>query len=82
MSHNKTLYAKLIFITTDYLGPASKRFIDRQIQNHLQKDPEQLNNNDIITLSRWASLAMAMLTENNAITEEYQHRIMSITHSK
>ena len=38
----KSLYLKVVRITDHYLGPAADRFIRRQIENHLNKHPEEL----------------------------------------
>ena len=40
------LYDKVVRITHVYLGPAADRFIARQVENHLHKEPEQLSLDD------------------------------------
>lgn len=78
-THNKlSLYDSVILITTDYLGPAAGRFIDRQIENHLNKPPESLRQKDLDILVDWARVAIALLTEDKAIVDEYSRRLSSL----
>lgn len=71
-------YKHVIQITADYLGPASHRFIDRQIKNHLHKEPEELQPEDIPTLVDWAKVAIALLTDDTEIVEEYIERMSNL----
>jgi hypothetical protein len=66
-----SLYQKVVNTTQRYMGPASDRFVERQIRNHLDKSPEQLKQQDLARLIDWISLAMAMLTEDEKIVSEY-----------
>lgn len=70
-----TVYDCLIKITDSYLGPASRRFIDRQIINHLHKDPEDLTIEDLKNLIDWIRVVVALLTEDKALIEEYIAKI-------
>lgn len=74
-----TLYKQVIEVTTDYLGPAAKRFIDRQIQNHLHKQPENLDTNDLKKLIDWSGLALAMLTDDKEIVSEYTESLRELS---
>jgi hypothetical protein len=53
VSNQTTLYWDVIDITSQYLGPAAERFIDRQVQNHLHKDPKKITKHDITALMDW-----------------------------
>lgn len=75
MSGTKKLYEQMVDITADYLGPAADRFIDRQIQSHLSKKPEQLTRQDIKALVSWSRLAMALLTSDSSIVDEFTGRL-------
>ena len=65
------LYHKVVRVTNVYLGPAADRFIARQVQNHLQKAPEDLSRDDLHKLIKWITVAVSLLTDNSEIIEEY-----------
>lgn len=71
MAGGKLVYERVVHITHIYLGPAADRFIDRQIQNHLHKQPEELALDDLKVLTDWIRVAVAMLTDDSDIVEEY-----------
>jgi hypothetical protein len=79
MAHKKDIYDYVLEVATYYLGPAAPRFIDRQILNHLQKRPDQLNLKDLPTLIDWARAALSLLTENTAEVEEFTSRLQVLT---
>jgi hypothetical protein len=66
-----TLYDQVVKTTHIYLGPAADRFIVRQVQNHLHKQPEQLSHRDLEHLIDWIQIAVSLLTEDSDIIEEY-----------
>lgn len=66
-----TLYQEVVTITHTYLGPAADRFIARQVQNHLHKQPEDITRDDLRKLIDWIRLAVSFLTEDSQIIEEY-----------
>lgn len=68
-------YDELVHITEDYLGPAARRFIDRQTKNHLNKDPGYLTKTELITLADWVKLTLALLTKDETIKTEYARRL-------
>jgi hypothetical protein len=72
------IYQQILEITDDYLGPASKRFVDRQVISHLQKPPEKLTPEDLPVFADWASAVIALLTEDKAVVAEYEHRIKAL----
>jgi hypothetical protein len=71
----KHLYNDLVSVTEDYLGPAAKRFIDRQIQNHLHKESGSLTEKELISLLDWSILALGLLTKDEKIKSEYSSRL-------
>ena len=79
MNSKNTLYDQMVEVTADYLGPAADRFIDRQIQSHLGKKPEEITRKDITTLISWSKLAMALLTSDNAIVDEFTDRLHALS---
>lgn len=69
------VYKDLIDLTNPYLGPSSERFIDRQIKNHLNKEPHEVKRSDLARLIDWISLSMSVLTNDNEIISEYIKKI-------
>jgi hypothetical protein len=76
------LYVTIVNITRDYLGPAAQRFIDRQITNHLDKKPDELESDDISKLIEWIRLAFSVLTEDSSIINEYIARLKSVSRER
>jgi hypothetical protein len=74
-----TLYSRVVRVTHIYLGPAADRFIVRQVQNHLHKQPEELSSSDLLKLIDWIKIAVSLLTEDSAIVEEYITQLEKLT---
>lgn len=74
----KDLYQKVLAVTTDFLGPAAERFISRQIKTHLNKDPEQITTDDIAKLSEWIKVAIALLTEDSQIVDDFTKSMLEL----
>jgi hypothetical protein len=72
------LYDRVVTITRVYLGPAADRFIARQVQNHLHKDPQSLSRDDLGVLIDWIRVAVSLLTEDNEIIEEYTNQLQDL----
>lgn len=70
-----SLYQTVVGITEDYLGPVAERFINRQIENHLQKSPEDLRKKDLPVLIDWIRLSVSALTDDKKLIEEYTKRL-------
>lgn len=66
-----SIYDQAIDITEEYLGPAAKRFLDRQISAHLNKDPELLSRADLGKLMDWLEASIALLTDDQIIVNEF-----------
>lgn len=80
---HKTVYEQVVAATHTYLGPAADRFIARQVQNHLHKQPEQLSGDDLTKLIDWIQIAVSLLTEDSDIIEDYiqELRTLAETHA-
>ncbi len=74
----ESYYNKIISITNDYLGPAAQRFVDRQIQTHLRKNPNELEKSDIQPLAIRIRSGLMVLTNDEASVEEAFRRIISV----
>lgn len=77
--NERTLYDEVVRVTHVYLGPAADRFIDRQVQNHLHKAPNELSQSDLDRLIDWIRAAMSLLTEDSEIVEEYTRQLERLT---
>ena len=73
------VYEQAVRVTEPYLGPAANRFVDRQIRNHLHKEPEQLTESDLTQLIHWMRLAISVLTADSNVVEEYIGHIEEMT---
>lgn len=71
MKGSYSLYDQIVEITTDYLGPAAKRFVDRQISSHLGKEPEKLTRKDLSKLTVWMEAVVSLLTKDEDVVDEY-----------
>lgn len=76
---NTPLYTQVVRITHVYLGPAADRFIARQVQNHLHKEPDELSQADLLKLIDWVRVAVSLITEDSTIVEEYIERLRRLT---
>ena len=74
-SAGASLYIEVVKVTHIYLGPAADRFIARQVQNHLHKEPDELSEVDLLKLIDWVRVAVSLITEDGAIVEEYIDRL-------
>lgn len=72
---NNELYNRVIRITYDYLGPLSKRCIDRQIAHHLGKHPEEIDENDLESLISWIEVLATLLTGDRRASRELARRL-------
>lgn len=77
-ARRNTIYQQVVEATHTYMGPAAERFIDRQIKNHLNKEPSQLTAHDIHELIDWIKIAVSFLTEDSALIEEYIRQLKQI----
>jgi hypothetical protein len=82
MSAERNLKDQIIAISQDYLGPASERFIDRQITTHLNKSFEEITRADLIKLVDWIRLSFALLTNDSRLVDEYVERLLKIAKDK
>lgn len=78
MKTTNETYIKVIEIATEYLGPAAPRFIDRQIQNHLKKQPSQLKQKDLPILTDWSKLALSLITKDQTVVEEFAQKLLKL----
>lgn len=73
-----SLYTQVVDITHTYLGPAADRFIARQVQNHLHKEPAELSQHDLVKLIDWVRVAISFITEDSTLIDEYVSRLQQL----
>lgn len=73
-----SVFEQIVLITEDYLGPASRRFISRQISFHLDKQPEEVTVDDIPSLAEWVTLTLSLLTKDKRIVAEFSRKMRAI----
>jgi len=81
-SATPTIYEQLVQTTRIYLGPAAERFIDRQVKNHLNKEPEDITSADLDQLIDWIRISVSFLTEDNQLIEEYVYQLSQLAAKK
>lgn len=82
MPTTNTLYDEIVSITADYLGPAAQRFIDRQIDSHLNKSPQELTKKDLEKLVAWSRVSMALLTNDRNLIDGYVNNLLHLARNK
>jgi len=74
-----SLYEEVVTVTSDYLGPAAQRFIDRQIESHLEKKPQEISPTDLKKLVEWCKVSLALLTQDKDEVDKYAERLSGLT---
>lgn len=75
---SEELYRQVVAITEEYLGPATERFLTRQISFHLSKTPTELSREDLPKLIEWTQVTLGLLTEERSLVEEYASRMTQL----
>lgn len=76
------LFDALVAIAEEYLGPAAKRFMSRQITHHLNKKPAEITLDDLPKLVEWVRITIALLTEDKTMVEDFASRLLQIADIK
>jgi cobalamin biosynthesis protein CbiG len=74
------LYSQIVLITEEYLGPAARRFVARQISSHLHKTPSEITRADLPKLVEWTRVTLGLLTDDRTVVEEYTQKIIALQH--
>lgn len=75
----RQLLGQVIDITERYLGPAAERFVHRLIIFHLEKDPEQLNKQDLVKLAEWIKVSLGLLTNDKQLIDDCEKSILRLS---
>lgn len=79
ITSQKTIYDQVVDVTYEYLGPAAKRFVDREIEAHLGKKPKDITHDDIVKLHDWSKMAVAFLTDDSELIDDFSRNLLAIT---
>ena len=74
-----TLTERVIEVTSDYLGPAARRFVQRQVKVHFNKPVDKLEPKDIPPLADWSKLALGLLTSDQSMVDKFQNDLLALT---
>ena len=80
-SDSLSVYDQVVQVTHVYLGPAAERFIGRQVENHLNKSPQDLTKKDLRSLIVWIQAVVSLITEDKDIIEEYTAELRKVANS-
>jgi hypothetical protein len=72
------LYQRAIEVASTYLGPASERFLKRQITQHLEKDPEALSSNDIPELAKWVHVSVGPSVADPKVADSFRQELLGL----
>lgn len=75
------IYGQAVKITHAYLGPAAGRFVDRQVRNHLNKEPETMTAKDLSRLIEWIRIAVSLLTDDVSVVDEYIDQLKALAYN-
>lgn len=82
MQEEASLYQQVVAISQEYLGPAAERFMRRQIQTHLHKEPEDLRQADLPELISWVRLTFALLTDDMRLITAFSDQLAGLAPAK
>ena len=74
------LYDDVIDLAKVYLGPAARKFVDRQIKGHLDMDGSQLVHEDLEELAKWCYTSSKILM-NDMKAREFSDRVKALSSS-
>lgn len=73
-----SIYVRAVDISEEYLGPAGERFLRRQIDTHLDIEPETLKHIHMLKLTKWTELAFSLLTNDRHEVASYTNHLLSL----
>jgi hypothetical protein len=64
-----SLYDDVVELAKPYLGPASERFVSRQITGHLKIEESQLSAQDLEELAKWCYVSGKLVMDDDEARE-------------
>lgn len=71
------LYDDAVELAKSYMGPAAKKFIDRQINGHLDVDASGLNASHVEELAKWCFTSGKLLMDESK-AQEFSEKIKAL----
>ncbi len=71
------LYDDVVNLSKAYLGPAAKKFIDRQISGHLEVEASQLAPSNLDELAKWCYTSGKLLMDE-AKAQELSEKVKAL----
>jgi|GEM_PF-561528 len=81
MVASDNLVDKVVEVATVYLGPSAERFIYRQVDIHLNKDPQKLTTADLMVLADWSKIALALVTSDKQEVDHFEADLLKLINS-
>jgi hypothetical protein len=72
------LYQQALEIANIFLGPASERFLGRQIRQNLNKEPEALSKTDIPELAKWVSISIGPSVADPKVANDFRLKLLTL----
>lgn len=73
-----TIYSQLVVVSEKYLGPAAERFIRRQVDFHLDKQPEDITAHDVVKLADSVKIALGVLTQDEDMINKAVREVKAV----
>lgn len=74
MMTNQRYYQAVVNATEEFLGPAAERFVNRQVDLHLGKPPQEIGREDIPKLKEALGIAIGLLVKDPGIVNQAMHK--------
>lgn len=71
------LYDDVVELTKTYMGPAAKKFVDRQISGHLDVDAANLTGNHVDELAKWCYTSGKLLMDDGK-AKEFSEKVKAL----
>lgn len=72
------VFEEIVDMTSDYIGPAARRFVTKIVHNHLDKSPSELKRSDVTEYHEAAVIAFARITKNSRLRYEFSTRLLAL----
>ncbi len=72
------LYNDVVTVTDKYFGPPADRFVARQMRSLLQRDPVNLQPEDLQHLLDWIELSMRLISTDRQAVNHYMHDLTAL----
>lgn len=75
---SKTYFYKVVSVAEEFLGPAAERFVRRQVEFHLSKNPKDLTSKDVLKLSRTFGTSLGQIVKSDEMIKRAVKKIEMI----